>query len=95
MHSLETGRPIRSVADFAEKIKDRGGAPIAIWLGIMLDGIPEFMVSSRRIGSRVDAVRAALLKSQSTLYNRQAVANSALPDSSNLSPTVGAAYPLG
>ena len=44
VRSLETGRPIRSAADFAEKIKQHGGAPIAIWLGIMLDGIPESMV---------------------------------------------------
>jgi CRP-like cAMP-binding protein len=44
VRSLENGRPVRSVADFAEKIKEHGGAPIAIWLGIMLDGIPESMV---------------------------------------------------
>jgi len=44
MRSLETGKPIRSATDFAEKIKEHAGAPIAIWLGIMLDGIPESMV---------------------------------------------------
>ena len=44
VRSLETGRPIRSAADVAEKIKEHGGAPIAIWLGIMLDGIPESVV---------------------------------------------------
>ena len=44
VRSLEAGRPMRSVADFAEKIKEHGGAPVAIWLGIMLDGIPESMV---------------------------------------------------
>jgi CRP-like cAMP-binding protein/zinc transporter ZupT len=44
VRNLENGRPVRSVADFAEKIKEHAGAPIAIWLGIMLDGIPESMV---------------------------------------------------
>ena len=42
--SLEAGRPIRSAEDFAEKIKAHGNAPIAIFLGITLDGIPESMV---------------------------------------------------
>lgn len=44
VRSLENRSPVRSVADFAEKIKEHGSAPIAIWLGIMLDGIPESMV---------------------------------------------------
>lgn len=38
------GRMAPSVADMAKDLGKHGGAPMAIWLGIMLDGVPESMV---------------------------------------------------
>ncbi len=42
--SLDGGRLIPSAAEMAKEVKAHGGAPIAIWLGIFLDGIPESLV---------------------------------------------------
>ena len=47
VRSLENRSPVRSVADFAEKIKEHGSAPIAIWLGIM--GMRQQGLSFRRV----------------------------------------------
>jgi zinc transporter ZupT len=33
-----------SAAEMAKAVKEHGGAPLAIWLGIFLDGIPESLV---------------------------------------------------
>lgn len=42
--SLDGGRLIPSAEEMAHTVKQHGGAPIAIWLGIFLDGIPESLV---------------------------------------------------
>jgi len=42
--SIDSGGLIPSAAEMANEVKAHGGAPIAIWLGILLDGIPEALV---------------------------------------------------
>ncbi len=42
--SLDTGGLIPSAATMASEVKTHAGAPLAIWLGILLDGIPEAFV---------------------------------------------------
>jgi CRP-like cAMP-binding protein len=44
MHSLQAGGPLPHAAEIALEIKENKGAPLAIWLGITLDGIPESLV---------------------------------------------------
>lgn len=45
------GRLLPSAADMTREIQQHQGAPIAIWLGIMLDGIPESLVIGASVGS--------------------------------------------
>ena len=42
--SLDSGGLIPSAAEMASEVKEHAGAPLAIWLGILLDGIPEAFV---------------------------------------------------
>lgn len=42
--SIDAGKLIPSAGNMAEEVKQHHGAPMAIWLGIMLDGIPESLV---------------------------------------------------
>ena len=42
--SLDTGGLIPSAAAMASEVRTHAGAPLAIWLGILLDGIPEAFV---------------------------------------------------
>lgn len=42
--SMESGKHIPSAGEMIQTAKERTGAPIAIWLGIFLDGIPESLV---------------------------------------------------
>lgn len=42
--SVDSGRLMPSVADMATHVDLHKGAPFAIWLGILLDGIPESVV---------------------------------------------------
>jgi len=42
--SIDSGGLIPSAAEMANEVRAHGGAPLAIWLGIMLDGIPEALV---------------------------------------------------
>lgn len=42
--SMESGRRIPSAQEMVQAVKEHKGAPIAIWLGIFLDGIPESLV---------------------------------------------------
>jgi len=42
--SLDTGGLIPSAAAMASEVRAHAGAPLAIWLGILLDGIPEAFV---------------------------------------------------
>jgi CRP-like cAMP-binding protein len=44
MRNVNDGRLIPSAADMAQHVGQHGGAPMAIWLGIMLDGVPESLV---------------------------------------------------
>jgi CRP-like cAMP-binding protein len=44
MHSLQAGGPLPHAAQIALEIQENKGAPLAIWLGITLDGIPESLV---------------------------------------------------
>ena len=44
IRSLDTGGLIPAAASMASEVKSHAGAPIAIWLGILLDGIPEAFV---------------------------------------------------
>jgi zinc transporter ZupT len=41
---FETGKPSHSNTEVNEEIREHGNASLAIWLGIMLDGIPESIV---------------------------------------------------
>ncbi len=42
--SMESGKHIPSAGEMVKTVKGHTGAPIAIWLGIFLDGIPESLV---------------------------------------------------
>jgi len=42
--SIESGKLMPAAADASLEIKENHGAPLAIWLGITLDGIPESLV---------------------------------------------------
>jgi zinc transporter ZupT len=44
MRNVDAGRPIPAAADIRREISENKGAPLAIWLGITLDGIPESLV---------------------------------------------------
>lgn len=44
LRSLDLGEPLPPAAEIAREIKENEGAPVAIWLGITLDGIPESLV---------------------------------------------------
>lgn len=44
VRSLDRGSLIPSAAAMAHEVKAHAGAPLAIWLGILLDGIPEGLV---------------------------------------------------
>ncbi|MGB5454777.1 MAG: cyclic nucleotide-binding domain-containing protein [Gammaproteobacteria bacterium] len=44
MRSVDAGMPIPAAADIRHEITENKGAPLAIWLGITLDGIPESLV---------------------------------------------------
>ena len=49
IHALRTGTRIPTAGQLRRAKEEHGGAPLAIWLGILLDGIPESFV----IGSGV------------------------------------------
>jgi CRP-like cAMP-binding protein len=42
--SIDAGQLIPAASDTAAEMHEHSGAPLAIWLGIMLDGIPESLV---------------------------------------------------
>ncbi len=42
--NIDAGRLIPAADEMASKIRESKGAPLAIWLGILLDGIPESLV---------------------------------------------------
>jgi zinc transporter ZupT len=42
--NVDSGRLIPAADEMASKIRESKGAPLAIWLGILLDGIPESLV---------------------------------------------------
>lgn len=44
MRNIDAGRPIPAASDIRREISENKGAPLAIWLGITLDGIPESLV---------------------------------------------------
>ncbi len=44
IQSLDSGGLIPSATALANEVKTHAGAPLAIWLGILLDGIPEALV---------------------------------------------------
>jgi CRP-like cAMP-binding protein len=44
MRNIDAGRPVPAVSDIRREIIENKGAPLAIWLGITLDGIPESLV---------------------------------------------------
>jgi CRP-like cAMP-binding protein len=44
LNTIDSGKPIPAARDLARTIKEHGGAALAIWLGILLDGIPESLV---------------------------------------------------
>jgi CRP-like cAMP-binding protein len=56
IRNLDAGEFAPSASEMAQAVKQHGGAPIAIWLGIMLDGIPESLV----IGSSMIHARPSL-----------------------------------
>ena len=45
-------RLLPSAADMTREIQQHRGAPLAIWLGILLDGIPESFVIGANVGSK-------------------------------------------
>jgi zinc transporter ZupT len=44
LNTIDRGKPIPAARDLSQTIKEHGGAALAIWLGILLDGIPESLV---------------------------------------------------
>tara|TARA_R110002096_G_scaffold72931_1_gene173063 strand:+ start:6427 stop:8274 length:1848 start_codon:yes stop_codon:yes gene_type:complete len=48
----EGGKLLPSAADMTREIQQHQGAPLAIWLGILLDGIPESLVIGASVGSK-------------------------------------------
>jgi len=44
MRNVDAGLPIPAAAEIRREISENKGAPLAIWLGITLDGIPESLV---------------------------------------------------
>lgn len=44
LRNMDAGRLIPSAADVLDQLSGRSSAPIAIWLGMLLDGIPESLV---------------------------------------------------
>jgi len=44
LRSMESGKSIPLAADLVLEVQENHGAPLAIWLGITLDGIPESLV---------------------------------------------------
>ena len=42
--NVDSGRLVPSASDMAQNVNVSHGAPVAIWLGILLDGIPESLV---------------------------------------------------
>jgi CRP-like cAMP-binding protein len=44
LNSIDRGKSIPAARNLSQTIKEHGGAALAIWLGIMLDGIPESLV---------------------------------------------------
>lgn len=44
MRNIDAGRPVPAASDIRREILENKGAPLAIWLGITLDGIPESLV---------------------------------------------------
>ncbi|KPJ90482.1 MAG: hypothetical protein AMJ53_13450 [Gammaproteobacteria bacterium SG8_11] len=42
--NIDSGRLIPAADEMASKIRESKGAPLAIWLGILLDGVPESLV---------------------------------------------------
>jgi zinc transporter ZupT len=44
LRNLDAGLPVPAAADLRREISENRGAPVAIWLGITLDGIPESLV---------------------------------------------------
>ena len=43
-HALKTGTQIPTADQLRRAKKEHGGSPLAIWLGILIDGIPESFV---------------------------------------------------
>jgi zinc transporter ZupT len=41
---MSEGRPLPSAGELSAPLPDQHGAPLAIWLGILLDGVPEALV---------------------------------------------------
>jgi len=39
--NLETGKQLPAASDMLATLKEHGNAPLAIWLGLLIDGIPE------------------------------------------------------
>jgi zinc transporter ZupT len=44
VESMDTGKNMIPAAEMARTLTEHKGAPLAIWLGIMLDGVPESLV---------------------------------------------------
>lgn len=44
LRNVDAGRPVPAAAELRRQITENRGAPLAIWLGITLDGIPESLV---------------------------------------------------
>lgn len=50
--ALNGKRELPSAADMTHEIQQHQGAPLAIWLGILLDGVPESLVIGASVGSK-------------------------------------------
>jgi|GEM_PF-4025786 zinc transporter ZupT len=44
LDTLDHGKPLPAAQDVSQTVRAHGGAAMAIWLGILLDGIPESLV---------------------------------------------------
>jgi CRP-like cAMP-binding protein len=44
LNTLDHGKPLPAAQDVSQTVRAHGGAAMAIWLGILLDGIPESLV---------------------------------------------------
>jgi CRP-like cAMP-binding protein len=67
-HALRTGVYVPSESEVQEAASEHGGAPLAIWLGILLDGVPESFVIGTGLLALLQAKVAAGIATDSISF---------------------------